>query len=96
VTFNITNEGPSTHEFVVVQSDLAEDKLPVEEQDTPPGGIPLGLVNEDAVTVVDEAEDITPSTTTDLTVDLDAGTYIIICNVLGHYEHGMHTTLTVS
>jgi uncharacterized cupredoxin-like copper-binding protein len=96
VTFNITNEGPSTHEFVVVQSDLAEAKLPVKEQDAPPGGIPLGVVNEDAVTVVDEAEDITPSTTTDLTVDLDAGTYIIICNVLGHYETGRHTKLTVS
>ena len=96
VTFNITNEGPSTHEFVVVQSDLAEDKLPIKELEAPPGGIPLGIVKEGAVTVVDEAEDITPSTTTDLTVDLDAGTYIIICNVPDHYQHGMHTTLTVS
>ena len=86
VTFDISNEGPSTHEFVIVQSDLAEDKLPVKD----------GIVSEDAVTVVDEAEDIAPSTTTDLSVDLDAGTYIIICNVVGHYQQGMHTTLTVS
>ena len=86
VTFDISNEGPSTHEFVVVQSDLAADQLPVKD----------GLVSEDAVTVVDEAEDIAPSTTTDLSVDLDAGTYIIICNVVGHYQQGMHTTLTVS
>jgi uncharacterized cupredoxin-like copper-binding protein len=86
VTFDISNEGPSTHEFVIVQSDLAADKLPVKD----------GLVSEDAVTVVDEAEDIAPSTTADLTVDLDAGTYIIICNIVGHYEQGMHTTLTVS
>jgi len=86
VTFNISNEGPSTHEFVVVQSDLAADKLPVKD----------GLVSEDAVTVVDEAEDIAPSTTTDLTIDLDAGTYIVICNIVGHYQQGMHTTLTVS
>ena len=79
-----------------MQSDLAEAKLPVKVQDVPPGGIPLGHVNEDAVTVVDEADDITPSSTTDLTVDLDTGTYIIICNVPDHYQHGMHTTLTVS
>src|SRR5512132_1422641 len=30
VSFDIHNEGPSTHEFVVFETDLAPDKLPVD------------------------------------------------------------------
>jgi uncharacterized cupredoxin-like copper-binding protein len=86
VTFNITNEGPSTHEFVIVQTDDAPDALPVED----------GEVEEDSLTVADEQEDIAPGTTATLTTDLEAGSYVIICNVEGHYEAGMHTAFTVN
>jgi len=37
ITFNITNEGPSTHEFVVVRSDLAPDALPVKDDEVEEG-----------------------------------------------------------
>jgi uncharacterized cupredoxin-like copper-binding protein len=86
VSFDITNEGPSAHEFVVIKTDDAPDALPVKD----------GTVEEDKVDVVDEAEDIAPSTTANLTTDLEAGSYVIICNVTGHYEAGMHTAFTVS
>ena len=86
VTFDISNEGPSAHEFVVIQTDDAPDALPTKN----------GAVDEDNLTIVDEAEDIAPSTTTTLTVDLEAGSYVIICNVPGHYEAGMHTAFTAS
>ena len=86
VTFNISNEGPSTHEFVVIQTDDAPDALPVKN----------GTVNEDGLTIVDENEDIAPGTTAELPVDLEAGSYVIICNVSGHYEAGMHAGFTVS
>jgi|SRR5262245_35328541 len=86
VSFDISNEGPSTHEFVVIKTDDAPDALPVKD----------GTVEEDKVDVVDEAEDIAPSTTANLTTDLEAGSYVIICNVTGHYEAGMHTAFTVS
>ena len=86
VTFNISNEGPSTHEFVIVKSDDAPDALPVKDNE----------VEEDKLDVVDEAEDIAPSTTATLTTDLEAGSYVIICNVTGHYEAGMHTAFTVN
>jgi uncharacterized cupredoxin-like copper-binding protein len=87
VTFTINNEGPSAHEFVVVQTDLAPGDLPVKD----------GLVEEDGITVVDEAEDIAPSTTTTLTIDdLEAGSYVIICNLPGHYQQGMNVGLTVT
>jgi uncharacterized cupredoxin-like copper-binding protein len=86
VTFDISNEGPSTHEFVVVNSDLAPDKLPVSD----------GEVEEDQLDSVGEQEDIAPSTTAELTLNLEPGSYVVFCNVTGHYEAGMHTGLTVS
>jgi uncharacterized cupredoxin-like copper-binding protein len=83
VTFTINNEGPSAHEFVVIESDTAPGDLPVED----------GLVSEDGVTVIGEAEDVAPSTTVPLTLELEAGQYVIICNLPGHYEQGMYTGL---
>jgi len=86
VTFNISNEGPSAHEFVIIKTDDEPDALPVKD----------GAVEEDKLDAVDEQEDIAPSTTATLTTDLEAGSYVIICNVPGHYEAGMHTAFTVS
>jgi plastocyanin len=86
VSFDITNEGPSAHEFVVIASDLAPDALPVEDAE----------VQEDTVEVVGEQEDIAPSTTATLTLELDAGSYVVICNLPGHYEKGMYAGLTVT
>lgn len=89
VTFSITNDGPSDHEFVVFRTDLDPGALPTSE---------AGEVDEAGagLTLVDEAEDIAASSTTDLTVDLEAGSYAIVCNVPGHYAQGMHTGFTVS
>jgi uncharacterized cupredoxin-like copper-binding protein len=89
VTFNIHNDGPSTHEFVVFKSDLAPDKLPTASD---------GTVDEEGegVTAVDEQEDIESGADATLTVDLDAGSYVVICNLPGHYGQGMHASITVS
>lgn len=86
VAFSINNEGPSAHEFVVIESDDAPGDLTVED----------GEVTEDGLNVIGEAEDIAPSTTADLTLTLPEGQYVIICNVPGHYEQGMYTGLKVS
>jgi uncharacterized cupredoxin-like copper-binding protein len=86
VTFDITNDGPSTHEFVVFKTDLAQDALPVDGS----------TVSEDTLDLVDEAEDIAPGVGTSLTVDLEPGAYVVICNVEGHYKAGMHAALTVT
>ena len=86
VTFNISNEGPSAHEFVIIKTDDAPDALPVKDN----------TVEEDKIDVVDEAEDIAPSTTATLTTDLEAGSYVIICNIPTHYGLGMHAAFTVS
>jgi uncharacterized cupredoxin-like copper-binding protein len=86
VTFTVTNNGPSTHEFLVVKSDKDPASLPVED----------GIVPEDGLDVVDEIEDIAPGTAPTLTVNLEAGSYILMCNITDHYQAGMHTGFTVS
>ena len=85
-TFDITNDGPSTHEFVVFKTDLAQDALPVDGS----------TVTEGTLDLVDEAEDIAPGVGTSLTVDLEPGSYVVICNIEGHYTAGMHAALTVT
>jgi uncharacterized cupredoxin-like copper-binding protein len=89
VTFDVTNDAEQTHEFVVFQTDLAADQLPTDEG---------GDVDEAGagVELVDEIEDIEGGSTQSLAVNLDAGSYVLICNLPGHYEQGMHTGFTVS
>jgi len=98
VTFDVTNTGPDdVHEFVIIQTDLGATELPVDDD---------GAVLEDGegMTVVDEIEDLAVDDTQTLTVDLDAGTYVLICNILqeepdgtleAHYAEGMRTGFTV-
>ncbi len=89
VTFDIQNDAGQTHEFVVFKTDLAPDALPVDDK---------GAVDEtgEGVTHIDEVEDITGGSSKSLTVKLDAGSYVLICNLPGHYAQGMHTGFTVT
>lgn len=89
VTFDVSNDAEQTHEFVVFKTDLAQDQLPTNAD---------GDVDEagEGVTPIDEIEDIEAGTTKSLTVSLDAGNYVIICNLPGHYRQGMHASFTVS
>jgi len=53
------------------------------------------------VEVIDEIEDIPVGETQSLTVDLEAGKYVLICNIYdeaeaeAHYAEGMRTAFTV-
>ena len=96
VTFEATNEGPDdTHEFVVFQTDLGPADLPTDEN---------GAVVEDGegITLIGEIEDIEVGDTKSVTLDLEAGNYVFICNIWdedeqeAHYREGMRTTFTVS
>lgn len=95
ITFNIENTGPDDiHEFVVIKTDLASDALPTDEN---------GAVTEEGggMEVIDEIEDIPVGDTPSLTVDLDAGNYVLICNIWdeeeeeAHFALGMRTAFTV-
>jgi uncharacterized cupredoxin-like copper-binding protein len=98
VTFDVTNDGPDdTHEFVVIKTDLGPTDLPVDKD---------GAVLEDGegLEVIDEIEDIPVGDSPTLNVDLDAGSYVLICNILqeepdgtleAHYSEGMRAGFTV-
>ena len=88
VTFDVTNDAEQTHEFVVIKTDLAEDQLPLDDE-----GVDESA---DGVEVVDEIEDVGGGSEQSLTVNLDAGSYVLICNLPGHYAQGMHAAFTVS
>jgi uncharacterized cupredoxin-like copper-binding protein len=96
ITFEATNEGPDDlHEFVVFKTDLGPTELPTDEN---------GAVVEDGegVELMGEIEDIEVGDTKDVTLDLEAGNYVFICNIWdedeqeAHYQEGMRTTFTVS
>ena len=93
VEFVVDNIGEETHEFVIVQTDLDADALPAGDD---------GSVDEEGggVEVVDEIEDIASGSTQELTVDMEAGSYVLFCNIVDdegdvHYAEGMHTGFTV-
>ena len=87
VTFRIVNSGSIVHEMVVVQTDLAADKLPKAAD---------GSVDEEKVTSMGEQGDIDAGKSVDLTLDLPAGRYMLICNLPGHFQQGMYTDFTVT
>ena len=99
VTFNVTNSGPDdVHEFVIVQTDLGLTELPTDED----GAV---IEESEGLTPVDEVEDVAVGASEDLTVDLEAGNYVLICNIVqkepdgsmeAHYAEGMRASFTVS
>jgi len=95
VTFQVSNTGPEdVHEFVVLKTDLDAGALPTDD---------TGAVVEagEGIEVVDEIEDIPVGESQDLTVSLEAGKYVLLCNIYSaeeqeaHYALGMRTNFTV-
>ena len=86
VTFAIKNIGMAVHEFVVIRTDLKASTLPVIE----------GTVDESALTVVGEVENIALRATPTLPVELVPGHYVLICNIRDHYGAGMHADFEVT
>lgn len=79
ITFAVRNGGEVPHDFVVVATELDAAALPVEQL----------KVDETAVEVVDRLEVIEPGATEELTVELEPGHYVLICNLAGHYDPAM-------
>lgn len=86
VLFRITNAGSIEHEFAVLKTVLGADKLPA-NPDKP------GKVKEDGN--VGEVEGVAVKETKDLSLDLQPGQYVLICNLPDHYGLGMHVAFTV-
>jgi uncharacterized cupredoxin-like copper-binding protein len=89
IRFRVLNQGPTTHELIVVRTDRAPDKLPLQGD---------GLtVDEEGpgVELLDEVEGLDIDDRQTLVLRLTPGHYVMYCNLEGHYLGGMHAALTV-
>jgi len=98
VTFNARNIGEEVHELVVIKTDLASEALPTTED---------GAVDEagEGIEVIGEIEEFAAGGEESATFELDAGSYVLICNVTeeeedgtieNHYAEGMFAPFTVN
>ncbi|MGZ6546318.1 MAG: sulfocyanin-like copper-binding protein [Actinomycetota bacterium] len=88
VRFDVYNQGPATHEFVVVRTNLRASRLPIASD---------GLtVNEEALDAVGQISQIDIWSTETLDLDLTPGRYVFFCNVEGHYMGGMRGSIVVT
>ncbi|MDH4306619.1 MAG: cupredoxin domain-containing protein [Acidimicrobiia bacterium] len=86
ITFEIDNAGSQVHEFEVFAGASAGQVLPLVD----------GIADTTGLTVIDEVEDIVGGTSTELTLDLAPGTYLLICNLPAHYAAGNWSEFTVT
>jgi uncharacterized cupredoxin-like copper-binding protein len=83
VTFDATNHGKVAHELVVIKTDKAQ------------GALPVAKGKADETGDLGEAEDVNPGSSKAVTLLLKPGHYVLICNLAGHYQAGMHAAFTI-
>jgi uncharacterized cupredoxin-like copper-binding protein len=95
IYFLVENAGPvDPHEFVIIRTDVDPGALPVVD----------GRVPEGEVDLLDEIEPFAPGSSASLTIELEPGSYVVICNIAeveegeleSHYELGMRAAFTVN
>ncbi len=102
VTFNVRNIGQTVHHMIILKTDLAPNALPTNAD---------GTAKEDApgITVMGKTNDVNPAVSKSLTVNLEPGSYVLICNILqttngqstlprplAHYSRGQAVAFTVT
>ena len=84
-TFTLTNAGNREHEMVVLKTDTPADQLEVNAEDKVSEADSLGEVPE-----TPEGE------SGSVTLDLESGKYVLVCNIAEHYGQGMYAPFTVN
>jgi uncharacterized cupredoxin-like copper-binding protein len=89
VSFDVHNRGPSTHEFVVFETAQPADHMPM--------GADGLTIDEDSPLVrhVGEMAEVDIGQSKRLLLRLTPGTYVLVCNMEGHYLGGMRLSLVV-
>ena len=85
IKIGVRNLASMEHNFEVIKTDLAADQLPVDPASAK--AIDIGKVGE--------IPKIPGGTSAAVTLDLAPGKYVLICNIAGHYQLGMHTGFIV-
>ncbi len=89
IHFDVTNWSQGVlHELIIVAVDNPQATLPYDYS--------KAKVAEDQVKVLGDTGDLQPSASYSFDVTLAPGSYLLICNVPGHYAAGMSTPLTVT
>jgi uncharacterized cupredoxin-like copper-binding protein len=89
VTFNVVNDSQEFYHSLAIApvADLSKEL---------PYLIDSQMVDEEAAGTIARAKELKPHTSGSVTVDMLPGTYILYCNIAGHYVMGMWTIVTVS
>jgi uncharacterized cupredoxin-like copper-binding protein len=88
-TFNLQNLGTIAHEFLVVRSDKSATELLASVDAA------TNRIDEEQLNVIDEQPEYDPGVPGMVTVNLEAGHYVVMCNIAGHYKAGMYADLEV-
>ena len=89
ITFDVVNDSKDIiHEFLVVPVTADQKELPYIADEN--------RVDEEAASYLGEVSELDPGKSGSLTVDLAAGSYIVFCNIPGHFINGMWSILTVT
>lgn len=86
VKFVIVNSDKNVHSVVLLKTDLAHDKIPVDAKDAS---------RPDKTGELKETGEIPAGQTREFSVKLAAGSYVLVCNEPAHYAVGMHTAFSV-
>jgi FtsP/CotA-like multicopper oxidase with cupredoxin domain len=86
VTIEARNRGGVPHELAIIKTDTDPDELPLD----------AGAVDEDAAgELIGRIDAFSGGQTREGTFTLEPGTYVLICNIPGHYQLGMRAALVV-
>ena len=85
IKIGVRNLAAMEHSFEVIKTDLPQDKLPVDGASA--------KAKEDGK--VGEIKSLPAGKSGGVTLDLQPGKYVFMCNIAGHYQLGMHTGFTV-
>jgi uncharacterized cupredoxin-like copper-binding protein len=88
VTFEVTNDSKDViHEMLVAPVANTDVVLPYNANEN--------RVDEEAAKDLGEVSELDPGKSGALTLELKPGTYVLYCNIPGHFMAGMWTVLTV-
>lgn len=86
---DIADRGVMRHELWVIRTDRPVFGLPTDEND-------IVIESSPGMRVVAKQKPLLPHTTAELSVNLSAGRYVLLCNLAGHYQRGMAAELYVT
>jgi uncharacterized cupredoxin-like copper-binding protein len=90
VDLSAPNDGQLLHELVLLKTNKPAGSLPLNGDEVDEEGLEAKGVDSPG-----EIEDVGPGQTKSTTLKLTPGTYVMICNIPGHYQRGMYGTVTV-